>query len=1827
MTAWLPDYRRPRTPSTRPRAGRAARQAWRSAASARADLARPSLLALSICLALALPFALTACASHYDAGRSALDAGRYDDARDQARAGLGEDPGDGPLLLILARAHLGLDEPGLAARFAEEALASGDLDDAERTEAHLTAARAFAAQPAPVASGLHYLDAEALGARVDDPELPRMLREAGTLSLDAERWGDALRLLRRYHAFTDGDDDALAADLYAAASGHLARMLGRGEYDEAMALAETLGRELRDIPDMLALRGVVGVRLDRDPDSVFAEYLAAASDPAERAARLERVGDELAALQRFDAAMTWYDRALTEDPARTSARLARLRALLATERWGDVGAEVDALASAAPSPEARVDALAAAFELLVAANRADEALAVLRAHHLEVDSFALTGYLAAAYLRRGQRAEASAAIEAWAARAADARAANRAIGGWYREHGDPLAGADYLARNAALGDATAADYLALAQAYDAAGWAYEMSEALRALEAAPDVSDDDRRAAADMLRRQQLWLEASEVLAVLYGRDTANAELREELAHALLEAGLPERAEAVFAEAAEREGARAALRAGEVFIARGSYRQAVPWLERAAADSTTGRAANLRLGEAHLALEDLDAAMAAFDRYVEATGGDADAWENVLARLDRARRHDAAADLLARMVAAHPERQDWALDRADRLRDAGQEAAMRAAYRAYVLDAADPGAALYDAVLALLRRDRRDDARWLLGEVRAAQPGLAAVDYAEAAVFHELANLFRSDWARQQAYLIAEREAYRRFLDGQGQSAEQLARAGYQLVDEADDLAARAFQAAIERGSPEAPLRMPLALALLASGGSVERAVALVRAELASGAAPPGTALRAADACFAAGAMEAGADLVGEALRRAPDAREQSVAFALGAEALTRDGRHEALAELADSYVGGAFDQRRAVIEAATALVRAGRLPAARARVEQALEQLEGDRELVAVLAAADLQDGDYQAALTRMARVAERSATPWRTWREYGDVLRARGALEAAADALARASEGAGAARWPASWDLTLERGLVAAERGLTDEAVGHFEAALDGAAEALAAPARLSAAHRTIDEALRATGHHREADTLLERALADPALRQDALLVSAQVAAARGDYGRAAHALRAYLDGGGAVHHVVDFELAHGLPGTSLDRLGELAVDGSPDLAADLLGRYLRVAAERWSLATVEVWVGALARRGAATDGLYRGLAALHLERGDARRATALLRDLTEGEPTLHLALASLTAQAGHAERATAELERYEARVTAAPDAAAYAFTAASVLALADPDAVGPQLALLADEVRRPLAVAADIERLLQRGDTEAAQRRFLDTLAEASFGNADLGAEETGAALARFAAAGEEAAAASLAAAATAEGGVETALLAIRFGAASGQDIDERVERYRRAAGSSPEALLALAQALVDGGAGVAAAEALVPVLERGNESQALRALDLALVAARRVGNASLLDDAIAAYLERSGGRVGRLVNVALVEQSRGRGESAAQRFLQAFALLPGEPALLREAVECYADAGRFGEIAALAEEHPFALDYAEVLAPALSAALGGDGAPSGAIELVARLRREHAGDLALRLLEVRAGLIAGADEAQLAGLIDEFGGEFDGNGVGEPIVLRTALEALADLDHPAVVALARRVVAAGIDSRADALAADVLWRAGEREDAEAALLGEGSGGADAAATALIEDARVALGWGRFDLARDLADRAVDTDPMRADALALRAAASARLGRLDEARADLEAFLEASELPAQGLALVAAALADNAPIEEVTPLLERLAATWTLGADGTLRFSGLRAALDTLGAEASGDARRALVRGALPYLSGSAEPLLAPASEVSP
>ena len=1694
------------------------------------------------------------CASHYERGVEALEVEDYPAARSEARLGLDDDPHDGHLLSLMARALFGLSEHEAALQFAERAIATGDLEGAELGRAHAVAAESnIAGRRHYLEAALHMAAAYRLGTVENNEALRRLLWDGTLLALEAGQGADALSLARAVYRLNGRAGDVRANELVApriveAAELSVHGLTRGGRHSDALVLLDELFAEFPDMVDVLLLRGLVLLRLGdgEAAESSFESFARAGS--LNTAAAYQRVATALQDRQRWELAITYFQRAIATESSRSGSYRGLVGALLHTAQQ-DEAERVTGVWLAAISNER--DLLTAWLEALTVWQSEDGEiwLRLLDEGNSRLHDIRLAAPLAAALTRRGEHERAHDVLESFVDRAPSQTDGAEEIGDWYMERHNRTLAMEYYQRAIDSAEDPAELLFKLARVHAAGGWMYEMVRALDQFVEAEGGTRAARERAWRMLSENEQWRDGARVLEPVLEEDPYNLDLVLQLGEAYFFAGEIEREEALYAEtlANVEHHEEAALRFGGAFQERGAYRHALPYLNRASGSADTRLRALYELGYCHQLLDELDSMWRAYGQYMAESDDALVAGEEVLERFALRRFADLAVTLLDQLIELAPERSDLQRERLARLLVVGDWQRYTETAVSFVLTADVPLDAANDVIWML--RARVDTARRILERIMTERPDLWALNQAAGRIYLQLSREALGSPLTRNRYGATARSFYIEFLDAEGQETTDLIAAGDALLSHGmTDLAFRAYEIALRLGAPLAPIRWSYIRASIRSGVEANTLLELIQDEMDDSDDPARVARDVVGLLGEIHRVDAVLAVAESGLDRADWDPARIALYEVSAQLLVEAGLHTQLRVLSDHFVSASRDQVTALRLAALFLEQADQLDLAGEYLGLALDRVPGQADVVSALARLAFYRGEGN---------AEHTSASWRALWEYGTLLFEHGRFEEAASALDEAiSAGADTAR------VFLDRSRVAARLNDSAVAVANLEEALERArSEAMTGLERVAIVEDAGD-LLFLLGSPESAEAIWESMIDEGSTGRAPLRILARRALERGEYTRARQLLQTFAERDLPVDDVTALQFEFGLLEAGLEQIRTVVFEGDPEQAANLLEDHGDSIVRYLGTATLRVWVEEVFARGRTNPApLLRLLADCYLRSGDVQAAIPILTDLAMHEPNYNLALATALAQTGQEGDLILPLRHVltgDGSAGLEPHAASTALATAA--AVGEASAVTTALQILSRDPSAPHAAALEIDWMLAHGDGAQAMNRLwaLEMTGDASAWGDAVDALTRRGYLAEAAAFAEDR---------TSEAG-EFALATIRVAFQQGRSIDSMVSRYVERASGQAGLLLVLGQTLARLGAAEQSEQVLNPLLDaRYAPAERLSALSAIVRAAVSAGDEDLVERAAERFVAESNLRRRALIDVGALCEQYALWSIAVDMYRSAHRLTPRDPALTGSLLDVLFRAGQLDEMVRYAGgAHLSSLDSFRDVSLSVVAFGGG----SVALPLVEALY-ERASSLATRDAELLAAKILldarGADVAETrADELASFPRQellaiYRGVRGDAPIAL-----AMAVLDDEAsTFAALQGAISLLVDNDMRSQALSALPRLVERSPSR--LWG--------AERALLQ----AFELGAHALTVEIATQAIESNPTVAAPYAYRAAALALDGDTQSALLDVERFLAMSTDVGPSAEVLATALLQRGLDQMAEPVLAALTEVWRLDSLGIM------------------------------------------------
>lgn len=1752
---------------------------------------------LALCLALTA-LASTGCYSPFETGLEALERGDYSTAEAEALFGLAEEPQSEALHYLLAEALYGLGDYGQAANHAQQSLLGDGLEEPYRGPAHLIASDSFAQTGFPVEAALHALKAYELEVWRNDESLRERIALGADSALESGRPGDALVLLRAYREL---DREAGGADpphhldemIFGAAEASVEQLMELHQYREAIELIDELRAEFPHANYLIYLRAVVLLRLGHlnEAGATFEAYASAPDDLSE-GERFRRAAEAAAELQLWDRAIGFLQRSIELDPDQGDTYVELAEAYFVTSRpalaLSVLEDYLDRLSGQLTPDDVISSAYVSAYETALGAGHSDEAIDLLERGHRQLHDFHLTVLLAEALLRRNQSAQADTLVREFVDDSPNPADSAEAVGDWYFDRGNASAATTYFRESTTLAEPTAERLFKLARAYGAIDWAFELVSTLDNYVTLLGGTPEARLTAADLLTAHQQWSDAARILAPLHlesPNDEAIVRLLGECYYYSGQAALEiEVYQTLAAESAD--SGPIDLRSGIIFFERGVYRDALPWLESASQNPSSRGEALLLMGRIRQRLGETDLMWAAFDAYIELAEDTMAAYATVLTVIEESANITHAATLLRRMLALDPSENDLRLQLAEYLLRGELAEEAVDAYGDFIQNADNPNDAARSAIWSIYRLERLELGTFLMANTIEAFPEVNALLLTTADLYIDLAQEARmeGDLDNAVAYSAVARSHYQAYLETTTDSAIALGQAASQMrFAEFHDLAATAYQRAVDAGLGVEQLRTAYGLSLIEAGLSTDRATDLLSAAIRSSDEPFSLAIDAAEILVDHGELEEAMSLIEVAGQRARTDSERERLYRTAAEFLLSDGQGEQLLSLSNAFVSQSEDQLSALQTSASFLARAGRFRDARGYIELALTLAPNQQELTTALARMSYAEGNIEATFASFEAVASETATPWRTWWQFGRFFSDHRELEHANRAFQAAYDAGGTAA-----ELLVDLGWVQTLLGDAESAHGLFdEASYVSRTTPTSQQDRRSLIERIVN-VLSSVGRHDLADVYLAQTLVDHELRAHFLLPAAQRAFQRGNGDRGRQLIRAFLEGGGSLDEVISTELEAGLETDPLNRIGREILEGDAIVGQRLLEQYAQPIADLLGPETLRAWIQAIPLSSDELRPLWAALARAWIRRGEAEHALSILDEIASDDDAWLLPTAVLFTAAGDPSRSLAPYE-----------------TASTATTLNNSDDLQWGLALLGtlgagptvEEFSQLLAAEhSSAAALLARAHWLLSYRRLAEALEICSHATLrarwvepdDLVVDpsrfalEIADVLARFGLFSE-----ALRFTESETIGFSTPdrrlLSAIRFSLASGDDGSgqDLTEQYLQLGAGHVPSTLALVRMFVESGYGGQAFDVIVP-MAASNPSATVERQLLALAARAAILNGEMTDfrNLVDAVGDLRGRRFERLVVLGEQSESIYDWQGAADHWLAAHALAPGQPEILRDTFRVLLRLGAWDQLSGLLGRQTYVDGGSPNLLEDLWAAETTSFDAAEMLQLQQTALQAEPARFEHRVRLMRSQFLAGQIDAAQISLA-----ELDGLLPDEPLNRQSILHSLVGLDHPSVTDFAVGLLdGPEVDPISLGLAAQILADAGDAEHATVAisLMVDRSINQRQAAE---NGAQFAYELELYELSATLAQQAIDEHGATAVSRPLLLAA---LIRLDLTTDPLD-LSELDGLSPDALSLIARAYLDQGDTVAAEGVLLALAQCMEISEEGRILLTGLGQTLE--------------------------------------
>lgn len=1745
---------------------------------------------------------LTSCASNYERGSEALLSQDYATARSEADEGLQDDPDDGKLLGLMARALYGMDEFSSAIRFAELALATGELEGREQGDVHSAAGLSYAAQHDFLPAALHLATAHTAGVIENDPEMRQILLDGGLLALEGRRGEDSLRLFTLLYRLNETAQDARANQrvspyLQDSVSLRADELLRASDSEAALQMLAGMVRDFPEIEGFEMTRGLVLLRLTRESDATtaFEQFVQASLDGG---AAWETVALAVQSAGWHELAVRFFENAIAVDVRRHLAHAGRLETLLALERREDARLATQEWLGALEDPAFTAEAVLGAVAVWWEYD-SDTGLDLLRVGAETLHNFEITQQLAAALRRRGQADEADALIAGYIEAGNPPAVAAEEVGDWYRSRSRFAVAAEYFSQ-AITGTPDPRELLLkLAETYSDAGWAFDMATTLEHYLERTGGERSASMRAVELLTRHAMWREVVEVLEPLQQDNPGEIQLVLRLGEALFNSSEPADEDTLyrrFFSAADDPG-RTALRFAAVFAARGFYQASLAWLENASSQDDTRAEALLAMGIAHRRLGQTDEMWSHFELLIAEAADPIVAGFTILNALSDRAAAPIAVVLLERLIALSPGRLDLHRELVLRLAVLGDEAKLVSAGSRWVqlertLESAED--------LIWILRTRPNAAAEIISGLISADPEWASLNLAAGRIHLQLVRGALGSPQESARHRAAAQVFYENYVArGQYENLELLGAADTLLNHNLYDLATRYYQLALEEGFPAGPIRWPITVAMAHTDASDSDLIDRLSYTWEASETPLQTALDATDLFADQRRVRPAIAAARLVFRDAHLDSERSRVFERVASLMVDAGSVDLLLDMAWEYVDLSRDQVSALQVASSFLIRAGQYEDADEFLELALERTPGRSDLGLARAEIRLRNGQVSEARQIVAGMAGRSPSPWRQWEEYGHSCAEFGNYQEAARAYDSAVAAGGSAP-----SLLFDRATADLRIGETESAIECLGQAARAAAQPDADPIEAGAVTRGVVERLLVLGEIQLATDAVESALGSSGLQNEARLLAAKVALASGNERRAEQMIERAFTSGHDVLAALRLEVTHGLILGAREHLRQLVFEGDPATAQTALIEHADWIA-RDDLDTLEVWVEEVTARGQFDDRLLARLTAGRLRSGRLDAALTGLETLSATNYRYNFALIGLGASQRGAQVTYRALRNLLTdRELSESEMMLVGRSLATAGAMGNHREIQDVLSVLALDPALPQAIPLEIDWLLASGQGIEAVDRYTSISNTASTGVRTQS-------LAAFVRRGYNAEAAVLAR--DRSGDPQMELRAIEADLARNRDVEPAIEAYLERYSSQSLLVLGLGERLADRSRGSLASDVLSPLL--GTSGQHSRA---ALRAAIRVSlteaESETRRDALTTFVEASSLPREAHIDAAAALSEYGLDSEAADHLFSALAYTPHDPQLEIELFRSYFAAGRIEQI--IASRSPFGgvrLISAAPVGALEQAVLGSEQAFFGYL-------RPHVaadGDDVMGWLSAEAAA-SGLSETRLAEVLSE--AETDR-------ALRFAtLSSLGRHSDVLRQSLAQQIGETADLSSSEQLAAlDGLMGNVSHGELESMARRAVEQSTDPSSTAAYT-ALALYSAGIYEAAANLAEVALDSDQRNPVAYAVLAAAKLQTGDVVAAGTALDGYLQWVSDPSDlGGDLLSAFLAagESAAAE---PLLSALSDVWNLGADGTATPEGwllIMRAYANAGAAAEGlvyvEAHRPEIR-AFPAGIGNPEPLAA-------
>ena len=1744
---------------------------------------------------------LSSCASNYERGTEALLVNDYATARSEADEGLQDNPDDAQLLGLMARALYGMDEYPSAIRFAELAIASGDLEGRELGEVYAVAGRSYAETHDFLPAALNLASAHTAGVVGNDAGMRQILLDGGLIAVEAQRGADGIRLFTLLYRLNETTQDLRANQRVApllqdAAAIRADELMSDNDSEGALQMLAAMIRDFPELAGFELTRGLILLRLGHQAQatSSFEQFVQASSDAG---AAWENVAAAVQESQRLELAVELFTRAITFDRRRHAAHAGRLETLLALERREEAQAVSREWIEAVDDPDFLAEAVLRSAAIWWE-HDSETGLELLRLGVESVHNFEITHRLASALRRRGRVDEADELIADYIAAGNPPAVAAEEVADWYRSRSRFAVAAEYY--NQAIGSTPDPRelLLKLAETYSEAGWAFDMA---RTLEVYLERTGGERQAsvrAVELLTRHALWREVVDVLESLLAESPDDFQLALQLGEALFNSSEPDDEQALYQRlfSGADDPGQMALRFGEVFAERGFYQESLAWFDHAAAQSDTRAEALLAIGVAHRRLGQSEAMWSHFELLLDEAADPIAAGFTILSVLSDRAAAPIAVELIERLITLSPERIDLHRELVMRLAMMGDEAKLVLAGTRWVqlartLESAEE--------LIWVLRTRPDAAVEVMAGLIDAEPDWASLNLAAGRTHLQLARGALGSPRESARHRAAALLFYERYIaTGQYENLELLGAADTLLNHNLHDLATRYYRLALDEGLPPGPIRWPFTVAMAHTQASDEALIDRLGYTWEASDDPLQTALDATDLFADQGRVRPAIAAARLVFRQARLDGERSQVFERVAGLMVDAGSLDELVQMAWEYVDLSRDQAGALQVAASFLIRAGQYDEADEFLELALERTPARSDLALARAEIRLRERRVQEARHIVAELAERSPTPWRHWEEYGHRCAELGDYQESARAYRSAVSSGG------------DRATLILDQALADLRIGDTERALETLREAATAANRpdtdrvdARAVTRGVVERLLVLGELQHAEEVVSDALGTSNLHGEAELLAAELALASGREMRAQQMIERAFASGENQLAAIRLEVSHGLVLGAREHLRQLVFDGNPATAQTALLEHAD-------------WIADddLDTFGQFDSRLLERLTAARLRAGRLQAGLTGLERLSESDHRYNYALIAVGPSqrgAGVAYRALRRL--LSDRELSEADMVRVTQSLATSAAMGNHREIQEVLAVLALDPALPQAAVLEIDWLLASGQGIEAVESYLSiSLTSPTFVRDQ--------ALAAFVRRGYSAEAAVLARDLSSD--PDMALRAIEADLALGRNVEAAVEAYLERYSSQSLLVLALGELLVESNRGTLAADTLTPLL--GAVGQHSRSALRALIRASLAGaDPAIRDNAVSAFVDSSSLPRQAHIEAAAALSEYGLHAEATERYRAALVYTPYDSSL---EIELYRSRFAAGRIAELIESRS-----------PLGAVRTISGAPHAALELAVAGTEEAffsyfqphiaaGGNEALGWLTAEV-LGQGLSESRLEELLSLA----EGDGALQFATMRALGSQSAEL---------RQRLAALIMQTADTLpsqrlaALEGLLEHSPEAEIEAVARGAVEESTDPASTA-VRVALVLFSSGLHEEAGSFAEIALVHDERNAAAYAILAGSKLQTGDVGSAAVALEAYLDfvSNPLDLGGSLLSVFLSARESSGSE--PLQQALSGVWMLEDGGTATPEGwlrLMQAYSDSGAPADGlayiEARRPEVRA---FPAGLARPaalasLLASAGEAS-